>query len=167
LKAFRIDPMDRRRREACGLGHRAQAPIRRPVSATSSSPICRGIPGRGSSKKGVRAELPSIRRHLPPVLGLSNAKTYVLFSAPSPTITTLLARCASPRARFSRQRETFKLAPLASPNSIQAPSCPSPILRESTPAEMSSRSALRPIFRARSASDQLPATRKPIKASPP
>src|SRR6185437_674428 len=77
--------------------------VRRTISATSSSPIWRGAPGRGSSKRPSRRRSAKRRRHLPTVLGDAPRRVQMsLFSTPSAASKTIRARWARPCAVFRR-----------------------------------------------------------------
>ena len=91
------------RRLQCVASRGVVSSVRRIVSATSSSPIRRGAPGRGSSRRPSIRRSANRRRHLPTVLGAASTRRLMsLFSAPSAAKRTMRARCASPCAVFRR-----------------------------------------------------------------
>jgi hypothetical protein len=84
------------------------------TSATSSSPIWRGAPGRGSSRRPSIRRSANRRRHLPTVLGAAPTRRLMsLFSAPSAASRTMRARWASPLRCLPARRQALQLAPLA------------------------------------------------------
>jgi hypothetical protein len=110
---------------------------------------------------------PSMRRHLPPVLGALQREdlcpVFRAFTGHQDAARPL----RQPSGPFFDATRNFQARAARLAQFDTSAVCPSPILHESTPAEMSNRSAFGAIFRAGSASDRSPATRKPIKASPP
>src|SRR3984957_10571619 len=84
------------RRLQCVASRGVVSSVRRIVSATSSSPIRRGAPGRGSSRRPSIRRSANRRRHLPTVLGAASTRRLMsLFSAPSAAKRTMRARWAS------------------------------------------------------------------------